>query len=114
VLEVVRWRRDASEAVVVSGFGPGSQWYRNVVAGGAEEIRIGRLRFAPQVRPLTDEEAIDVLADYERRNRFAAPLVRAVLGRLVGFRYDGSSAARRRLVAALPFIAFAPRSAPER
>jgi hypothetical protein len=61
----------------------------------------------------TAEEAIVVLADYGRRNRFTAPVVRAVLGRLAGFRHDGSSAARQRLVAALPFIAFAPRSGSE-
>ncbi|HET8756700.1 MAG TPA: nitroreductase family deazaflavin-dependent oxidoreductase [Solirubrobacteraceae bacterium] len=109
VLEVVRWRPDSSEAVVVSGFGPRSQWYRNVLAGGAAEIRIGRRRFTPEVRALTAQEASAVLADYERRNRIAAPLVRAVLGRLAGMRYDGSSAARAQLVEAIPFIAFTPR-----
>jgi deazaflavin-dependent oxidoreductase (nitroreductase family) len=108
VLEVVRWRADASEAVVVSGFGPRAQWYRNVLAGGAEEVRIGRARFEPDVRVLPAAEAIAVLADYERRARLAAPLVRAVLGRLVGFRYDGSSEGRQRLAEALAFIALAP------
>jgi deazaflavin-dependent oxidoreductase (nitroreductase family) len=113
VLEVVRWRSEASEAVVVSGFGPRAQWYRNVLAGGAEEVQIGRLRFVPEPRPLSAAEASAVLSDYERRNRFAAPIVRAVLGRLAGFPYDGSSVARGRLVV-LPFIAFAPAGAPKR
>jgi hypothetical protein len=107
VLEVVAWRPAAREAVVLSGVGQRSQWYRNVLAGQAVEVRVARLRFAPDVRPLGSEEAVGVLADYERRNRLAAPLVRAVLSKLAGFRYDGSEPARRRLVHTLPLVAFA-------
>jgi hypothetical protein len=53
-------------------------------------------------------DEVGALADYERRNRIAAPLVRAVLSRLAGFRHDGSDAARRRLVRTLPLVAFRP------
>ncbi len=55
------------------------------------------------------EEAAFVLAGYEGRNRFATPLIRAVLSRLAGFRYDGSESARRKIVQALPLVAFRPR-----
>jgi hypothetical protein len=72
-------------------------------------VQIGRLRFAPVVRPLASDEAVEVLADYERRNRLLAPLVRAVLSKLAGFRYNGSDAARRRLVQTLPLVALRPR-----
>ncbi len=106
VLEVVCWQPDRNEAVVMSGFGRGSQWYRNVLAGGAVEIRIGRQRFRPTVRPLPEEEAMAVLADYERRNRIVAPVIRAVLSRLAGMRYDGSVSSRRRVVQVLPLVAF--------
>ena len=109
VLEVVRWRPGTREAVVVSGFGPQSQWYRNVLAGGVEEVQIARLRFHATARVLEPPEAVSVLADYERRNRIAGPIVRAVLGRLVGFAYDGSADAREQLVRMLPFVAFTPR-----
>jgi deazaflavin-dependent oxidoreductase (nitroreductase family) len=108
VLEVVEWRRERSEAVVVSGFGPQAQWYRNVLAGTAEDVRIGRDRFPVHARVLDTDEAEAVLAGYEQRNRLAAPVVRYVLGRLTGIPYDGSPAARRDIVAALPFVAFAP------
>ncbi|HEX8135565.1 MAG TPA: hypothetical protein VF880_19310, partial [Actinomycetes bacterium] len=91
------------------GFGRGSQWYRNLLAGQGVEVQIGRLRFAPEVRPLAGEEAAGVLADYEQRNRLVAPIVRAVLSKLAGFRYDGSDAARRRLVQSLPLVALRPR-----
>jgi deazaflavin-dependent oxidoreductase (nitroreductase family) len=106
VLEVVEWRPDAPEAVVMSGFGRDAQWYRNVRADPAVELRIGRERWPARARTLETDEAVAALAGYERRNRLAAPVVRAVLSRLAGFRYDGTDAARRRLVEALPLVAF--------
>jgi F420H(2)-dependent quinone reductase len=90
----------------MSGFGTGAQWYRNVLADPAVEIRIGRERWPARARTLETDEAVAVLAGYERRNRFAAPIVRTVLSRLAGFRYDGTDAARRRLVGTLPLVAF--------
>jgi deazaflavin-dependent oxidoreductase (nitroreductase family) len=106
MLEVVSWDRGLREAVVMSGFGRRAGWYLNVLAGGAEEIRIGGTAFRPQMRQLDTDEAVSVLAAYEHRNRFVAPLVRLVLSRLSGLRYDGSAAARRRLVERLPLVAF--------
>ncbi len=94
---------------MVSGLGPGAQWYKNILAGEAIEIQIARLRFLPSVRRLDPEEATQTLADYERRNRVIAPVVRAGFSALGGFRYDGSDAARRRLVETLPLVAFQPR-----
>jgi hypothetical protein len=44
----------------------------------------------------------------------AGPIVRAVLSRLAGFRYDGSAEARDRLVEALPLVAFSPRDEDKR
>lgn len=109
VLEVVRWDAGRTEAIVLSGLGRHAQWYKNVLAGEAELVRVGRSRFAPVARVLTPAEAGAVVEAYERRNRLLAPVVRRVLGRLAGFTYDGSPAARDRLVATLPLIAFAPR-----
>lgn len=108
VLEVVHYDPSTGEATVLSGFGPRSDWLRNVRAAGGAEVSFGAgaRRAAYRVLPL--EEAERVLADYERRNRVAAPLVRMVLSRLVGWRYDGAPAARRRLVEQLPLVAFRP------
>ncbi|MGH3049423.1 MAG: nitroreductase family deazaflavin-dependent oxidoreductase [Gaiellaceae bacterium] len=106
VVEVVRWDPVRHEAVAMSGWGRRSNWFRNVVAGGAVEVELGRERYAAEVRVLEADEAAVVLADYERRNRLAAPLVRMVLSRLVGFRYDGSDASRRRVVETLPLVGF--------
>ena len=109
MLEVVGWDPEKREAIVMSGFGPDASWRLNVLAGGAVEVQIARLRFEPQVRSPEREEAIGVLADYERRNRVAGPIVRAVLSRLAGFRYDGSAESHYRLIEALPLLAFRPR-----
>jgi len=56
------------------------------------------------------DEAERLFADYERRNRFMGPIVRAVVSRLVGWHYDGTSAARRRVVEQLSLVGFRPRT----
>jgi deazaflavin-dependent oxidoreductase (nitroreductase family) len=108
VLEVLSWDGASREAIVMSGFGPRAQWLRNVLVAGEAEIEIGDERWAASVRSLGPSEAAAVLADYERRNRFALPIVRRVLSRLAGFKYDGSEGARRELVGRLPLVAFSP------
>ncbi|MBR7830306.1 nitroreductase family deazaflavin-dependent oxidoreductase [Actinospica sp. MGRD01-02] len=108
VLEVVGRLPETGEYVVVSGLGRGSDWFRNIQAAPALRVQIGRGTFEPAHRVLEPEEAAAVLADYERRNRVLAPIVRTVLSRLIGWRYDSSSTARERLTAELPFVAFRP------
>jgi deazaflavin-dependent oxidoreductase (nitroreductase family) len=110
VLEVVRYDRATREAIVAAGWGSKTAWLHNVEAGLAREVWIGRARYVPAYRVLGPDEAEDVFADYEHRNRFAAPVVRSVLSRLVGWRYDGSPEARRRVVAQLPLLGFRPRA----
>ncbi len=110
MLEVIANDRARHEVFVMVGLGRRAQWYRNVIAGGAVELAIASERFRPDYRELAPAEAAAVLGDYERRNRLLAPIVRAVLGRLVGWRYDGSPAARERLVSERPILAFRPAS----
>ena len=109
VVEVMRYDAVAHEAIVLAGWGSRTAWLHNVESGLAQEVRIGRDRYVPDHRVLEADEAVAVLAAYERRNRLAAPIVRSVLGHLVGWRYDGSPAARRRVVEQLRFVGFRPR-----
>jgi deazaflavin-dependent oxidoreductase (nitroreductase family) len=108
MLEVVGENRDAREVIVVAGFGRTAQWYRNLLAGNAVEVAIGHERFAPAYRELRPAEAAAVLAEYERRNRYLAPVVRRVLSWLVGWRYDGTHSKRLQLVSELPMVALRP------
>jgi hypothetical protein len=59
---------------------------------------------------LAPDEAERLFADYERRSWLIAPLVRAVISRLVGWRYDGTQASRRRVVEQLSLVGFRPRA----
>ncbi len=110
MLEVVHWDPDKCEAVVMSGFGPNANWRLNVLADGATQVQIAGLRFEPLVRSLEPVEAAAAVARYEQRSRLIRHIVRGVLSRLAGFRYDGSPEARERLVEALPLLAFSPKS----
>jgi deazaflavin-dependent oxidoreductase (nitroreductase family) len=110
MLEVIGEDIDRNELFVMVGLGRSAQWYRNLVAGGAVEVAIGRERFSPAYRELEPVEATAVLGDYERRNRVATPIVRVMLSRLVGWRYDGTPSARQRLVSERPILALRPAS----
>ena len=106
VLEIMQWRTQPPEMVVMSGFGPNADWLRNIEATPDPQIVVGFQHFTATHRFLETEEAMQVIAAYEQRNRLLAPVVRHVLSRLLGWRYDGSEHARRQAVAQLPLIAF--------
>jgi deazaflavin-dependent oxidoreductase (nitroreductase family) len=110
VLEVMEYGKEGPEAVVMSAFGRNADWLRNIEATPAPEVVIGSRCFAAAHRFLDEEEAVKVITGYEQRNWFIAPIIRSVLSRLLGWRYDGSMGDRRRLVAQLPLIAFRRRS----
>ncbi|MGE0504227.1 MAG: nitroreductase family deazaflavin-dependent oxidoreductase [Solirubrobacterales bacterium] len=111
VLEVIAWDGRAREAVVIADLGPDPDPHSDLLAGGAEEVRIGAQRFRPWVRRLKGEEAFAVFSEFERRNRLLMPLARPVVSRLAGLPYDGSPAARRRLLERMPLLALSDRRA---
>ena len=108
MLEVIGEDRAAGELFVMVGLGRSANWYRNVKAGHGLEIAIAQDRFRPAFRELEVAQAAEILAVYELRNRAIAPVLRRVLSWLVGWRYDGTPDARRRLVSELPVVAFRP------
>lgn len=109
VLEVIGGQQATGEVIVMAGFGPSADWFRNIRNRPAVEMAVGWRRFRPQHRILSEPEACEVLGAYERRHRLVAPLVGHVLSRLVGWPDDGSTDARRRIVRELPMVAFRPR-----
>jgi deazaflavin-dependent oxidoreductase (nitroreductase family) len=109
-LEVIRYDPRTREAVVAAGWGRKTQWLYNVEAGLSREVWIGRERYVPEFRILGLDEAVEVLSRYEQHSGLPKPVIRAVLGRLLGWRYDGSPAARRRAAGQLPLIGLRPAS----
>jgi len=107
-LEVVRYDPSLRETVVASGWGERSDWYRNLKAHPALEIRTGRERYAPEQRFLTPEEVYREIVDYERLHPWAVRIVPSLLG----FRLDGSDAARRAFANSVRMVAFRPRQGP--
>jgi deazaflavin-dependent oxidoreductase (nitroreductase family) len=98
VLEVIGRRGD--ELFVVSGFGPGSDWLRNIRANPPLEVETGGRSFLPDARFLRPEEATSVLAAYAAEHPRAA----AVLGRrLYGGAFDPG-----RLAAATTVVGLRP------
>lgn len=110
VLEVLDYRPNAPEAVVLSALGRQADWLRNITVNGQSRVTIGAHAFDADHRLLDADEAVAVLAGYERHNRIAAPVLRIVLTRLLGWQYRGSEQDRRRLVTQLPLVGFRPRS----
>ena len=109
VLEVVEYRKDGPEVVVANGFGPNSDWLRNIQAKSDEEVTPGYEHFKASHRFLGEEEAVAVIRGYEHRNRLMAPIVRAGFSWLVGWKYRSTDADRRRLVRQIPLLAFRAR-----
>ena len=106
VLEIVEYRNDGRIAVVLSGFGAGADWFRNITAAPQTEVVIGTRRFSADHRVLDVNEAVGAWARYEQRHRFAGPLIRLVLNKLLGWRYTGSGEDRQRMAVQLPMIEF--------
>lgn len=109
VLEVVRYDRKTGEAFVLSGFGSRADWLLNLRAGSDVVVSISRYSSPARYREVGLQEAIEVFADYEHRNAVVRPVIRGVLSRLLGWRFDGSRAARLRLAQQLPMVAFSAR-----
>lgn len=108
VLEVVSYDPDRPEAVVVSGWGKRSDWYRNICAAPALEVRVGRHRWiAPRQRMLEADETIAVLIAYRQRH----PRAWRRIAPMLGFPLDPASPEARAQVSELPAFAFAPHSA---
>ena len=91
VLEVVE-RDDSGPPTIVSGFGEGSQWCKNVTSDPNVWFTIGRTRVAATARRLNLDEAVQVFERY----RIAHPRAAKAIGKRIGVSLvdDPGSAAR--------------------
>jgi deazaflavin-dependent oxidoreductase (nitroreductase family) len=105
VLEVLLHDPATRESVVLSAWGEKADWYRNIGATPALEVRTGSQRYVPEQRFLAPEENHAVISDYGRRH----PLAFRVFARVFGYPLDGTEAARREVACSLRLVAFRPR-----
>jgi deazaflavin-dependent oxidoreductase (nitroreductase family) len=92
------------EAVVCAAWGPETDWYRNLLAGPALRVQIGRDSIVPQHRFLDEAEAFDVAA----RFRASHPHRMRLLCSILGWGDLTDDRALRRFVSDHPFVAFRP------
>ncbi|MFB3051525.1 MAG: nitroreductase family deazaflavin-dependent oxidoreductase [Acidimicrobiia bacterium] len=108
VLEVAGRYPDRDEWIVTAGWGPGSDWYRNLKAGTLEAVWTGSKRFAARVRFLEPQEAGQVMGDYERAHRRTAK----VLLKGMGVSHDGTDEGRVEMMKQIPMVALQVRLDP--
>jgi deazaflavin-dependent oxidoreductase (nitroreductase family) len=104
VLEVVNYDSGRRESAVLSAYGARADWYQNILAHPALEVRTGVSRYRPQQRLLNADERFAALRIYERRYRRA---FRAIM-RLLGYHFYGTEAGLRGLAELVVMVAFRP------
>ncbi|HWC81731.1 MAG TPA: nitroreductase family deazaflavin-dependent oxidoreductase [Pseudonocardiaceae bacterium] len=105
VAEVVRYDPTRPEVVVIAAWGGKPDWYRNLVAGPAVEIRIGGQRWPHPAHRFPDEDEIyRMLRAYQR----AHPGAWRRLAPLLGFPTQPDDPRWAQIGTAVHAIAFAP------
>lgn len=104
VAMVLRYDADIHEAIICAGWGPDTDWVRNLRAGPAAQVRLGRESFTPQHRFLSNDEAFDVAVQFRRKHPRRLRLISTILG-WGDLRDD---AAVRDFIYTHPFVAFRP------
>ena len=105
VLEVLRYDAAGGVYIVVAGFGPSSDWYRNVLAEPHVTIRVGGGSHPAVAKPLDPTAAYDEFVSYGKRHRLLIRLLIRLLPKMTGIPFDGSEAAYRRVAEELPLLA---------
>lgn len=108
VAMVLRDNRATGEAVICAGWGPHTDWYRNLQAYPAVKVQLGGQTFTPQQRFLTEKEAFDVATQFQREHPHRLRLFSTVLG--WGDLRDDVRV--REFIRTHPFVAFRPTEAP--
>ena len=104
VAMVLRYDQATGEAVICAGWGPETDWVRNLRANPAVKVQLGGETFAPQQRFLAEQEAFDVAAAF----RLEHPHRLRLISRLLGWGDLRDDAALRKSVRTHPFVAFRP------
>lgn len=96
---------ETREVVVCSAWGADAGWLRNIRARPALQVELGRERYVPERRFLTEDESVAAALEFRRRHPLRLRLAAAILG----WGDLGSEAALRDFVRGRPFVSFRPR-----
>ena len=104
VAMVLRYDRGTHEAVVCSAWGPDADWVRNLRAGPAIRVQVGRESYAPEHRFLSAAESVEVAVGFRRAHPWRLRLLSAILG----WGNLGDDTTVREFARSHPFVAFRP------
>ena len=105
VVEVVERESATGAVVVAAGFGPRTQWYRNLLATPDARVELGWRRHTVRAEPLTRDEAGATMLRYARRH----PRSGRTLAHYMGFPAPTDERGYRELGRALPMLRLVPR-----
>jgi hypothetical protein len=97
----------SGEVVICSAWGPDTDWVQNLRATPAREVSVGRDRYAPKHRFLTEDEAVAVSIAFRQKHPVRLRLMSAILG----WGDLHGDAALRDFVRSHPFVALRPADA---
>jgi deazaflavin-dependent oxidoreductase (nitroreductase family) len=107
VVEVVTREPESGAVVVASGFGPASDWYRNLLNTPDAEIELGWRRIPVHAEPMSGQAAGRTMESYARDHPRAA----RGLARFMGYGIDGGDADYLAMGDTLPMLRLVPREA---
>jgi deazaflavin-dependent oxidoreductase (nitroreductase family) len=108
VAMVLRYDRGTREAVICSAWGPDADWVRNLRAGPAVQVQLGRESYTPKHRFLAEDESFEVAVQFRREHPWRLRLLSTILG--WGDLRDDTTA--REFTRTHPFVALRPAAVP--
>lgn len=110
VVEVVERDPQTGTITVVAGYGPRTQWYRNLKSQPEVVIQLGRRKIPVTATFVTPEAGEEIMVSYMRRYGM---LTRELFS-ILGYTWDGSEAELRQIARHwLRFVRFEPRGEKE-
>jgi deazaflavin-dependent oxidoreductase (nitroreductase family) len=102
VLEIIHAEPDENRYLVVSGFGSGSQWYKNIKVDPRVAIQVGGAKIDAIAEQMDKESAGQAMVDYAQN--FPGNL--KTLSRVLGYEIEHSISGYRRFGEQIPVIQF--------
>lgn len=105
VLEVIRHNAETGEYIVCSGWGEGSDWYRNIIKTPDVTIAVGRARFAAMAIHLSEAEGEQIFLAYAQLHPRA---FRSLTRILLNQHAESTEELCRQMARTVPVVAFRP------